>query len=316
MSAAIAGRPVVLLMGPTASGKTDRGVELAEALDGEVISVDSALVYRGLDIGTAKPDRATRARVPHHLIDILEPTEPYSAGQFRDDARACIDAVHGRGRLPLLVGGTMLYFRTLLTGIDSLPSADPAVRAALEAERTERGLTALHAELARVDPQAAARIHPNDPQRIQRALEVWRTTGRPISTWQAGGDPLPCPALEVVLAPGDRTRLHVRIEERFQRMLAHGLIGEVEALRARPGMHADLPAMRAVGYRQVWQYLDGAIDYATMVERGVVATRQLAKRQLTWLRRFDNAIWYDSEHTTSADLAARVQAFLGEQRSG
>lgn len=303
--------PMVLLMGPTASGKTELALALAERLPLEIVSVDSALVYRGLDIGTAKPSAAERGRVPHHLIDIAEPEENYSAGRFRADALACIEAIHARGRIPLLTGGTMLYFRVLLDGIAPMPPADPGVRRELEAETEARGLAALHAELSRVDAAAAARIHAHDPQRIQRALEVWRLTGRPISEWQADRQPLAAPTLQLCVAPGDRQRLHDRIERRFHTMLAAGLVDEVERLRARPGMHADLPSMRAVGYRQVWQYLAGDIDNGSMIERAVVATRQLAKRQFTWLRRFEAAHWFDSETVDSAVLEARVAAFLG-----
>lgn len=303
--------PMVLLMGPTASGKTELALALAERLPLEIVSVDSALVYRGLDIGTAKPSAAERGRVPHHLIDIAEPEENYSAGRFRADALACIEAIHARGRIPLLAGGTMLYFRVLLDGIAPMPPADPGVRRELEAETEARGLAALHAELSRVDAAAAARIHAHDPQRIQRALEVWRLTGRPISEWQADRQPLAAPTLQLCVAPGDRQRLHDRIERRFHTMLAAGLVDEVERLRARPGMHADLPSMRAVGYRQVWQYLAGDIDNGSMIERAVVATRQLAKRQFTWLRRFEAAHWFESETVDGAVLEARVAAFLG-----
>lgn len=305
--------PAIFLMGPTASGKTELATRLAEALPLEVVSVDSALVYRGLDIGTAKPDTDTRARVPHHLVDIVEPEEPYSAGRFRDDALAAMAAIVGRGRVPLLVGGTMLYFRALEGGLGPMPPADAGVRAALDTEMHERGLAALHAELADIDPPAAARIHPNDPQRIQRALEVYRVSGRPISAYQgerAGA--LDYRVLRLALVPGERARLHARIEQRFHRMLAAGLVEEVERLRRRPGMRADLPSMRAVGYRQVWRYLDGALDHETMVERGVVATRGLARRQLTWLRALDGVERLAGEDATAADLQARIERWLAE----
>lgn len=305
--------PAIVLMGPTASGKTGLAVELAESLPLEIVSVDSALVYRGLDIGTAKPDAATRARVPHHLVDIVEPEEPYSAGRFRDDALAVMAAIAGRGRVPLLVGGTMMYLRALEGGLGPMPPADPAVRAALEAEMRTRGLAALHAELARVDPQAAGRIHPNDPQRIQRALEVHRISGRSISAFHEGGaGALDYRVLRLALVPGDRARLHARIEQRFHGMLAAGLVEEVERLRRRSGMHAGLPSMRAVGYRQVWQYLDGALDRATMIERGIVATRGLARRQLTWLRALDDVERLACEHAMVADLRARIERWLAE----
>lgn len=302
--------PVVFMTGPTASGKTGLAVQLVDRLPLEIVSVDSALVYRGLDIGTAKPDAATRAHAPHHLIDIAEPEETYSAGRFRVDARAAIEAIHARGRVPLLAGGTMLYFRALAQGIAPMPSADAATRHALEREMRTRGLPALHAELAGVDPEAAARIHPNDPQRIQRALEVWRLTGQPISARQAHADPLPNPVLRLVVAPSRREILHRRIERRFRAMLDAGLVAEVEALRRRPAMHAALPAMRAVGYRQVWQYLEGEIDHARMIERGIIATRQLAKRQLTWLRGLDDAEWLDGETIAVDGLEARIRRFL------
>ena len=306
--------PAILLMGPTASGKTELAVRLAERLPLEIVSVDSAVVYRGLDIGTAKPDPATRARVPHHLVDILEPEEPYSAGRFVEDARAAMTAIRARGRVPLLAGGTMLYFRALAEGLGPMPPADAEVRAELEREAAERGLAALHAELAKVDPAAAQRIHPNDPQRIQRALEVHRLTGRPISDFQSGpeaqastsGDRL----LKLSVAPTDRERLHRRIAERFDAMLQQGLIEEVEGLRQRPGMHADLPSMRAVGYRQVWQYLDGELDRAGLRERGIIATRQLAKRQFTWLRGMQDIEAFDSETHPLDALHARIDAFL------
>lgn len=305
--------PAVLLMGPTATGKTELAVGLAASLPLEVVSVDSALVYRGLDIGTAKPDADTRARVPHHLVDIVEPEEPYSAGRFRDDALAAMAAVSGRGRVPLLVGGTMMYFRALEGGLGPMPPADPGVRAALEAERRERGLAALHAELARLDPEAAGRIHPNDPQRIQRALEVHRISGRPISAFHGGrADGLGYRVLRLAVVPHDRARLHAHIDRRFRRMLAAGLVEEVAQLRRRPGMRADLPSMRAVGYRQVWQYLEGALDHATMVERGIVATRGLARRQLTWLRALDDVERFAAEHATVADLHARIERWLAQ----
>lgn len=304
--------PMILLMGPTAAGKSELAVALAERLPMEIVSVDSALVYRGLDIGTAKPTADARMRVPHHLIDVADPEENYSAGRFRADAIACIDAIQARGRIPLLTGGTMLYFRVLLDGIAPMPPADPEVRRQLLAETHSRGLVELHAELTGVDPTAAARIHVNDPQRIQRALEVWRLTGRPISAWQGERQPLTAPTLQLCVAPRDRRKLHVRIENRFQSMLAAGFVSEVESLRQRPGMHADLPSMRAVGYRQAWQYLAGEVDHAGMTERAVVATRQLAKRQFTWLRRFEAAHWHDSETVDVTALEGRAKAFLAQ----
>lgn len=283
--------PAIAILGPTASGKTAFALECAERFGGEIVSVDSALVYRGLDIGAAKPTPAELARVPHHLIDIRDPWQPYSAAEFATDARRAIDGILARGRLPILAGGTGLYFRALLHGLAPMPEADPALRTAIEAQARERGWPALHAELARVDPVAAARIHATDPQRIQRALEVYRASGRPISAWQAEAPraALPVRVLKLVLAPADRAVLHARIERRFDAMLDAGFLDEVRALRALPGMQAtaaplDLPAIRAVGYRQAWEHLDGSIDAGEFRDRAIFATRQLAKRQFTWLR--------------------------------
>ncbi|HET20409.1 MAG TPA: tRNA (adenosine(37)-N6)-dimethylallyltransferase MiaA [Chromatiales bacterium] len=274
-------------MGPTASGKTGLALELARRLPVELISVDSALVYRGMDIGTAKPDAETLRAFPHRLIDIIDPTEAYSAARFRADALEAMREIHARGRIPLLVGGTMLYYRALQDGLADLPAADPVLREAIQAEAQERGWVALHEELARVDPQAAARIHPNDPQRLGRALEVWRLTGVPLSEWQARGREQAAPelgrVLKLALLP-PRELLRERIAARFTQMLEAGFIGEVETLRARGDLHLGLPSMRSVGYRQVWEYLDGAHTYERMVELGVTATRGLAKRQMTWLR--------------------------------
>jgi tRNA dimethylallyltransferase len=297
VSASAAERPLVLaLMGPTASGKTALAIELAQRHSGEIISVDSALVYRGLDIGSAKPDAEERAGISHHLIDIREPDQPYSAGEFAQDARAAVDAVLARGHLPLLVGGTGLYFRALLGGLSAMPASEPEVRAAIEYEASERGWGALHAELARVDPEAAARIRASDPQRITRALEVWRVSGRPISQWQREAPLSPRPpwrVLKLVLAPSDRSLLHSRIAQRFGRMVALGFLDEVRALMARPELHPDLPAMRAVGYRQAWRHLRGETPMAGFLAEGIAATRQLAKRQLTWLRAELDAFWVD-----------------------
>ncbi|HEY4581813.1 MAG TPA: tRNA (adenosine(37)-N6)-dimethylallyltransferase MiaA [Lysobacter sp.] len=285
-------RPLAIaLMGPTASGKTALAVEWARRFGGEVVSVDSALVYRGLDIGAAKPDAAERAGVPHHLIDIRDPWRPYSAAEFAVDARAAVDAIAARGRLPILGGGTGLYFQALLRGLAPMPEADPAIRAAIEAEAAAHGWAALHAELATIDPVAASRIHATDAQRIQRALEVWRASGRTISDWRrdAPARRFPCRVLKVVVAPASRAVLHERIARRFDAMLAAGFLDEVRRLRAMPRLREhprplDLPALRAVGYRQAWEHLDGAFDAAQLRERGIHATRQLAKRQLTWLR--------------------------------
>jgi tRNA dimethylallyltransferase len=301
--------PVLFLMGPTASGKTALAVELVRRLPFEIISVDSALVYREMDIGTAKPDRETRRVAPHRLVDILDPAEAYSAGRFRTDALREIATIQAAGRAPLLVGGTMLYFRALERGLAELPSADPALRARLAAELAEQGSAALHARLARLDPTAAARIHPHDPQRIQRALEVHELTGRPLTELCAHprNEPLPFRIVKLIVAPADRRVLHERIDQRFRMMLARGFIAEVERLRSRGDLDVDKPAMRAVGYRQVWAYLDGALDDAAMVERGIAATRQFAKRQLTWLRAESGSAWLDSEDSRLLERAiARV----------
>jgi len=277
----------IWLMGPTASGKTGLALELARRLPVELISVDSALVYRGMDIGTAKPDAEILREFPHRLIDIIEPTEAYSAARFRADALAAMREIQARGRIPLLVGGTMLYYRALQNGLADLPAADRALREAIQAEAEARGWAALHTELAKVDPQAAARIHPNDPQRLGRALEVWRLTGVPLSEWQARGREQAAPevgrVLKLALIP-PRELLRERIAERFTQMLEAGFIAEVEGLRARGDLHLGLPSMRSVGYRQIWEYLDGAHTYERMIELGVTATRGLAKRQMTWLR--------------------------------
>jgi len=275
----------IALMGPTASGKTDVAVQLVRELPVEIISVDSVMVYRGMDIGSAKPEPEVLAEAPHRLIDILDPAEPYSAARFREDARREMDAITAAGRIPLLVGGTMLYFRALLHGLAPLPSADPGIRARLEQQAREQGWESLHARLAEVDAEAAARIHPNDPQRIQRALEVYELTGVPLTRLQQQNtELLPYRFAKLALIPSDRSVLHERIARRFALMLDQGLIGEVEQLYARGDLHDEMPSIRAVGYRQVWHYLQGKINYTEMNEKGVIATRQLAKRQLTWLR--------------------------------
>lgn len=276
----------VFVLGPTASGKTAVALALAARFPAEIVSVDSAQVYRGMNVGTAKPRPEAMHEVPHHLIDIVEPTDAYSAGRFRDDALAAIREIHGRGRLPILAGGTMLYFRALTSGLANLPVADAAVRAGIEAAAVERGWPALHGELARVDPESARRIERGDAQRIQRALEVHRLTGRALSALhaEAAAAALPFDALRIALEPSDRAALHARIAERFRAMLAAGLVEEVRTLRARYALDARLPSMRSVGYRQVWEMLEGAAGTATLEARGIAATRQLAKRQLTWLR--------------------------------
>ncbi len=275
----------ILLMGPTATGKSALALELAEAFGGEIVSVDSAQVFRGMDIGTAKPDPATRARVPHHLVDVVDPTEAYSAARFASEANAAIRSIRARGRLPILAGGTMLYFRALTEGLSDLPGADASIRAAIDREAAARGWPALHAELSRVDPATAARLAPQDAQRIQRALEVYRATGVPLSAQQGRRVAAPLDgALPIALMPEDRARLHEAIAQRFDAMLAAGLVDELAALRRRYALHSDLPSMRAVGYRQAWRFLEGALDRAALRATGIAATRQLAKRQITWLR--------------------------------
>lgn len=305
----------IFLMGPTASGKTWVATQLVAQYPLEIISVDSALVYRHMNIGTAKPDAATLAAAPHHLIDLIDPIESYSAAQFRQDALRVMQDIHGRGKIPLLVGGTMLYFKSLLEGLHNLPEADPAVREAIAARARELGWPALHAELSGIDPQAGARIQPTDAQRISRALEVYEVSGEPISSFfqPRARDALPYRVLSLALEPGDRAGLHSRIAERFSAMLAQGLIEEVEELHARFGLNPQLPSMRCVGYRQVWQYLEGAFDKEELRARGVFATRQLAKRQLTWLRANPDKQVLDcldpalAEHT-----AAAVESFLAQ----
>ena len=283
-------------MGPTASGKTDLAVHLAEILPLEIISVDSALVYRGMDIGTAKPPSELLARVPHRLIDIREPTEPYSAAEFREDALQAMREITKMGRVPLLVGGTMLYYRALEQGLSALPKANPAVRARLDAELRHLGLDQLHRRLQELDPRAARRIHANDPQRTLRALEVIELSGRPMSEMQEAtrGELLPYRVLKLVLAPGERKVLHQRIEARFHQMLAAGFAEEVRRLQRMPGFSPELPSMRAVGYRQMILYLLGEISWEEMIEKGIIATRQLAKRQFTWLRSEPEAVWLDA----------------------
>ncbi len=289
--------PVAFLMGPTASGKTALAVELVQRAPFEIVSVDSAMVYRGMDIGTAKPGPDILAIAPHRLIDIRDPAEPYSAADFRHDALQAITEIHAAGRIPLLVGGTMLYYRALKDGLSSLPAADPAVRERLAAELAAEGLPALAARLAAIDPEAAAK-HGQNPQRLLRALEVFELTGRTLTDLQAAAapaaNPFPYRLCQIAVAPPDRAVLADRIARRFHDMLAAGFVAEVERLRSRGDLHPDLPALRAVGYRQVWQYLEGRLSYDDMVERGIIATRQLAKRQMTWLRSWDALHWQDA----------------------
>ena len=279
--------PLLCVMGPTAAGKTALAIELAESLGGELISVDSALVYRGLAIGAAQPD------YPHHLIDIRDPSEPYSAAEFARDAAEAIADIRARGRLPILVGGTLLYFRALLQGFDAIPATRPEVRAEIEEEAARSGWPALHGKLAEVDPVLAARLHPNHSQRIGRGLEVWRMTGRPLSSWQEGNlsPAVDGEAIPLVITPRSREELHGRIARRFDAMLSEGFLEEVEVLYRRGDLRPDLPAIRAVGYRQMWRYVAGETNLETAREAGIAATRQLAKRQLTGLRRWPDALW-------------------------
>jgi tRNA dimethylallyltransferase len=288
--------PVITLMGPTAAGKTDLAIALCQALNTEVISVDSALVYKGMDIGTAKPTKAEQQLAPHHLIDMLDPKEAYSVADFRRDAVAEINRLHALGKVPVLVGGTMMYFKGLVEGLSPLPEADADIRAQLEAEAQASGWPALHKQLTDIDPEAAAKISENDSQRINRALEVYRITGKPMSELQKIKEAeLPFEFHQFAIAPSDRSVLHERIELRFKKMLELGFENEVLALYQRKDLHPDLPSIRCVGYRQMWEYLDGSCDYDEMVFKGIAATRQLAKRQLTWLRSWPNVTWLNSE---------------------
>jgi tRNA dimethylallyltransferase len=309
--------PAIFLMGPTAAGKTDLALALARVLPCELISVDSALVYRGMDIGTAKPGPEVLAEFPHRLIDIRDPAESYSAAEFRSDALQAMADITARGRIPLLVGGTMLYYKALLSGLADMPGADPQVRAELERQAAEQGLAALHRQLAEVDPESAARIHPNDPQRLVRALEVYWVSGLTMTEHRrrqarensatpgavSGG--LPYTVAQFAIAPGQRSILHERIARRFHLMLEQGFIEEVECLRQRGDLHADLPSIRAVGYRQVWEYLEGRLDREAMIGRGIAATRQLAKRQFTWLRGWKGLQWLDSENCDNLSRALK-----------
>ena len=287
--------PAIFLMGPTASGKTGVAVELAQRLPVELISVDSALVYRDMNIGTAKPDAATLARAPHHLIDIIDPTAAYSAAAFRHDALRLMRDITSRGKIPLLVGGTMLYFKALREGLSDLPQADPEIRAALDAEIAQHGIEHLHKQLAEVDAETAARLKPTDTQRIQRAMEIYRITGQPMSALiaQKESAELPYRILPIALIPSDRAQLHTRIATRFKTMLEQGLLEELRMLRNKYPLHANMTSMRCVGYRQAWQYLEGEIGEAQLLETGIIATRQLAKRQLTWLRSMPDNIELD-----------------------
>ncbi|MFQ6575468.1 tRNA (adenosine(37)-N6)-dimethylallyltransferase MiaA [Pseudomonas sp. UM16] len=312
--------PAIFLMGPTAAGKTDLAIELTKVLPCELISVDSALVYRGMDIGTAKPSKEVLAAHPHRLIDILDPAQSYSAADFRRDALAAMADITTRGKIPLLVGGTMLYYKALLEGLADMPAADPQVRAELEQEAARFGLQGLHQQLAEVDPESAARIHPNDPQRLIRALEVYRVSGMTMTAHRqrqsaessaagpSAAGHLPYTVASLAIAPNDRHVLHERIALRFGQMLEQGFVDEVRLLRARSDLHAGLPSIRAVGYRQVWDHLDGKLTSVEMQERGIIATRQLAKRQFTWLRSWAGLHWLDS---LACDNLSRTLKYLG-----
>ncbi len=300
----------ILLMGPTASGKTERAISLCKRFPCDVISVDSAMVYRGMDIGTAKPDAETLRRTPHRLIDIREPEDSYSAGDFVRDARAAMQDILAAGRIPLLVGGTMMYFRALTGGLADLPSADPGLREAIDAEAAASGWPALHAELSRVDPAAAGRISPNDSQRIQRAIEVYRATGKPLSDWQQDADARPpgIRFLRIALTVEPRETLHARIAARLRHMVERGFVAEVATLRDRPGLTADSPSMRAVGYRQFWEHLEGTWSLDEASERALFATRQLAKRQLTWLRSEPSLFSVDALESDAIDVISGILA--------
>jgi tRNA dimethylallyltransferase len=305
-------RTAYALLGPTASGKSALALKLATRLPVEIVSLDSALVYRGMDIGTAKPGAELRARVPHHLIDIVDPDQAYSAGRWRADAIAVIEEIFERKSIPLLVGGTMLYYRALIAGLDDLPQADARVRAEIDADAERRGWPALHAELAQIDAQTAARLAPNDAQRIQRALEVWKLTGRPLSALQtASGTDLPFALKGFALLP-ERALLHEKIKQRFEAMLRLGLVDEVKSLRRKYRLSASMPSMRAVGYRQVWEYLEGQASKEAMKEKAIVATRQLAKRQFTWLRSFPDLVRLDPGG--AQDPAVALHLLLDEGR--
>jgi len=304
--------PAIFLMGPTATGKTNIAVELFRRLPIELISVDSAMVYRGMDIGTAKPSKVLLKKVPHRLIDVCEPDETYSAARFRRDALQAIDEIHANQRVPLLVGGSGLYFRSLESGISDLPDADEKVRQQLESVANELGWEAMHKRLAGIDPVAADRIHPNDPQRIQRALEIYEISGRNMTDHfkDETSRPLPFKVIKIILNPEDRIVLHERIKTRFLKMLDEGFVEEVRTFYGNDRFCETLSAMRMVGYRQIWDYLDGKMDYGQMVEKGIIATRQLAKRQMTWLRKEENAIFFDCGES---ELVDKIQRILGRK---
>lgn len=287
--------PVIAIMGPTASGKTGLALDIAAKVESEVISVDSALVYKGMDIGTAKPTQEEQAGVVHHLIDIIDPAQSYSVSQFVNDTNALIGDILARGKVPILAGGTMMYFNALINGISPLPKSDEKIRDEITQQAQRLGWSKLHDELRGIDPISGERIHPNDPQRITRALEVYRSTGKTLTHWQQQeGEKCPYNIAQFAIAPADRAVLHERIATRFDLMLEQGFENEVVKLYERSDLHEDLPSIRSVGYRQMWQYLDGQLSYAEMRERGIIATRQLAKRQLTWLRGWEQVTWLDT----------------------
>jgi len=300
--------PILCVMGPTAAGKTDIAISLAKKFPIDIISVDSAMVYKGMDIGTAKPDAQTLQAAPHRLVDFLDPADPYSAAQFRHDALREIQTITEQGRIPLLVGGTMLYFKALLHGLSDMPSSDAATRAKLIAQTNELGLAAMHEKLAKIDPPSAQRIHVNDAQRIHRALEVYELSGISLTAWQAKPiEPLKYEPILIALVPSDRSWLHQRIEQRFHLMIEQGFVNEVKALFRRKDLNENIPSIRAVGYRQVWQFLLGRLNHDEMIERGIIATRQLAKHQLTWLRSMPGLRSFDCQNT---DLEKGVLKFL------
>ncbi|WP_136681421.1 tRNA (adenosine(37)-N6)-dimethylallyltransferase MiaA [Neptunomonas sp. XY-337] len=300
--------PAIFLMGPTAAGKTDLALRLTEALPCDIISVDSALIYRDMNIGTAKPDAATLARYPHRLVDIIDPSESYSAAEFRRDALREMEDISSRGRIPLLVGGTMMYYNALLKGLAKLPEADPAIRARLLAWGEQEGWPALHQRLAEVDPKSAERLKPTDSQRLQRALEVYEVTGRPMSElWQEQqAEQLPYNITNLAVMPAERKTLHERIALRFNMMLDEGFEEEVRALYARGDLNPQMPSVRCVGYRQMWSYIEEEYDYQTMIDKGIIATRQLAKRQITWLRSWENLHWLESEDKDILNISLKL----------
>lgn len=304
--------PIVFLLGPTASGKTAVGIELVRSLDCELISVDSTLVYRRMNIGSAKPTAAELQQAPHQLIDIREPWQTYSAAEFREDALDAVSRAHNRNKVPVLLGGTMLYFQAFEHGLSELPAADAVVRKQIEQRAEQSGWAALHEELSVVDPVAGARIHPNDPQRIQRALEVWKISGVTLTDWQQqkAVQDLPGPLIKFALQPADRSLLHNQIEQRFETMLEQGLVDEVEALSREPEIHRALPSMRAVGYRQAWNFLAGECSRPELIGSGQAATRQLAKRQLTWMRSMENLVELDCQNQTAVQMANTIETAI------